>query len=83
MKNCKNFNFQFLKGNFFKVNLNFFGDKHGKNNRDTHFSNVSRFILAESLCSKLESSQDIANAITKRQMMAKENRPGKIHPYMK
>ena len=61
-----NFNF---KSNLFQlifksiVSINFFGEKHGKNQRDTHFSNISRFIHAESLVKRLTSSQDIADAI--------------------
>ena len=59
-----------------KVNLNFFGDKHGKNNRDAHFSNISRFVHAESLVKRLQSSQDIVEAIHKRQSMANQNKEG-------
>jgi hypothetical protein len=62
---------------FFIVSVNFFGDKHGKNNRDTHFSNISKFLAAESLQKKLTSSQDVADAIIKRQKMADENRKSK------
>ena len=56
------------------MNLNFFGDKHGKNSRDTHFSNISKFIQTESLIKRLESSQDIADAINKRQGIANESK---------
>jgi hypothetical protein len=59
------------------VNLNFFGDKHGKNARDSHFSNLSKFIEAESLVNRLYSSQDICDAIEKRQQMANDNKLGK------
>lgn len=59
-----------------KVNLNFFGDKHGKNNRDAHFSNLSRFVHAESLVKRLVSSQDIVDAIQKRQLIANQNKTG-------
>jgi hypothetical protein len=58
---------------FFIVNLNFFCEHHGKNNRDAHFSNISRFIQAESLVKQLNSSQDIVDAIHKRQGIANEN----------
>ena len=34
-----------------RVELNFFGDKHGKNQRDTHFSAITNFIKTESLIS--------------------------------
>ena len=58
---------------FFIVNLNFFCEHHGKNNRDAHFLNISRFIQAESLVKQLNSSQDIVDAIHKRQGIANEN----------
>jgi hypothetical protein len=57
----------------FLVNLNFFCNHHGKNNRDAHFSNILRFIQAESLVNQLNSSQDIVDAIHKRQGIANEN----------
>lgn len=61
---------------FQKVSLNFFGDKHGKNNRDAHFSNLSRFVKSESLVKRLESSKDIVDAILKRQELANKNKKG-------
>ena len=60
------------------MNLNFFGDKHGKNNRDTHFSNIAKFIEAESLVKQLKTSQDIVDAIHKRQSIANLNKKGKL-----
>jgi len=53
--------------------LNFFAEKHGKNSRDAHFSNITKFIRAQSLVKRLISSQDIADAIMERQAMANEN----------
>jgi hypothetical protein len=67
--------------NCFKVNLNFFAEKHGKSCRDTHFSMVSKFIQAESLTKKLTCSLDIVDAILKRQRMANENNKGDILNY--
>lgn len=61
---------------YFSVNLNFFAEKHGKNGRDAHFSNISRFIKAESLVRKLVSSQDIVEAILERQKLANTNNIG-------
>ena len=58
------------------VDLNFFGDKHGKNSRDLHFSHLTRFVEAESLLKKLEKSQDIVDAINKRRIIANENKKG-------
>lgn len=60
------------------VNLNFFCEKHGKNLRDTHFSSVSKFVKEESLVKKLECSQDIVDAIEKRQKIANDNKNGLI-----
>ena len=62
----------------FLVNFNFFGDKHGKSGRDLHFSHLSKFVAAESLLKKLESSQDIVDAINKRRIIANENKKGII-----
>ncbi len=56
-----------------KVSLNFFCEKHGKNSRDQHFSVVSNFIQQESMVKKLCTSQDICDAIEKRQMLANLN----------
>ncbi|RMZ93166.1 hypothetical protein BpHYR1_015867 [Brachionus plicatilis] len=41
------------------VNLNFFCEKHGKNQRDSTFSCISRFLNAESLKRRLCSTKDI------------------------
>ena len=66
------------------VNLNFFAEKHGKNGRDAHFSNLSRYIKAESLVRKLISSQDIVDAISERQKLSNENNPGeRIYSFLK
>jgi hypothetical protein len=66
----------FIQKNFFEVNLNFFCEKYEKNKRDTHFSNISRFIEAESLVRQLKSSQDIVDPIHKRQESANQNKKG-------
>ena len=71
-------NFQLISFFLFKVNLNFFGDKHGKNSRDSHFSNIAKFIKDESLVKKLGSTQDIVDAIIKRQLIANENKKGNV-----
>ncbi len=54
--------------------MNFFGEKHGKNGRDTHFSVISRYIHDESLVRQLNSSQDIAEAIQVRQRLSNDFR---------
>jgi hypothetical protein len=56
------------------VSVNFFGEKHGKNGRDTHFSQISKFIKAESLLTHLISSQDVVNAINKRTKLTNDYR---------
>lgn len=58
---------------FFLVNLNFFCEKHGKNNRDSHFSCISRFIKKASLKKKLASTSDIVEAINIGQLLANQN----------
>ncbi len=56
------------------VNLNFFVEKHGKNSRDTHFSCVCKFLKNESILKKLNSTQDIVDAINKGQHKSNESR---------
>lgn len=53
--------------------MNFFGDHHGKNARDAHFSHVSRFVENYSLKQRLTCSQDIVDAIYLGQRLANEN----------
>lgn len=59
------------------VNLNFFGEKHGKSSRDTHFSIVSRFIKNKSTRDRLCSSADIVDAIRSGQEDSNETRLAK------
>ena len=54
--------------------MNFFAEKHGKNSRDTHFSQISKFIESESKLKQMTSSQDIVDAILKRQDISNRNR---------
>ena len=56
--------------------MNFFCEKHGKNGRDSHFSQISRFVSDESLVRKLSSTDDVKDAITKRQASANLNNKG-------
>lgn len=58
------------------VEINMFGEKHGKSERDVHFSNVTKFIEFESMARNLISSQDIVDSILRRQTMANENKKG-------
>ena len=71
---CEGFNIYLTLNS---VNLNFFAEKHGKNSRDAHFSNISKFIRIQSLKTRLTSSKDIADAIIQRQKMANENNQDK------
>lgn len=54
-------------------------EKHGKSARDAHFSNISRFLEAESLEKTLNTSQDIVDAIIKRQTIANNNKTGNLN----
>ena len=67
----------FLNFNDILVNLNFFIEKHGKNSRDSHFSCLSKFVKDESLIKKIESTQDVVDAIHHRQQLANQNKKGK------
>jgi len=60
------------------VSLNFFGDKHGKSSRDTHFSHISRFIHFESLKKRLCSSEDIVKAIVNGQKLSNIDKKWKL-----
>ena len=42
-----------------------------------HFSCISNFIKRESFTRKIESTQDVVDAIHRRQQMANENKKGK------
>ena len=54
--------------------MNYFEEKHGKNARDTNFSCLSLFLKMESLVTPLKTSDDIVNAIIKRQAISNTNR---------
>jgi hypothetical protein len=54
--------------------LNFFAEKHGKNQRDQHFSNISYFLEKHSLIKRLVCTQDIVNAVIKHQNLTNEER---------
>ena len=55
------------------MNLNYFADHHGKNARDAHFSQVSKFVKDMSLHKPLENTQDVVHAINLGQKKANEN----------
>jgi hypothetical protein len=65
------------------VNINYFAEKHGKNARDAHFSNLAKFVKSESLVRRLENSADIVSAINLRQNMANENKTGFFFNFLK
>lgn len=56
------------------VNWNLFCEKHGKSSRDQHFSVISNFLTQESLEKKLTCSNDIVEAIKKRQRQSNLSR---------
>ena len=45
------------------VNLNFFAESHGKNSRDQHFSNISKFINQATYKNRLTNTNDIIRSI--------------------
>ncbi len=49
------------------VNWNFFVEKHGKNQRDQHFSVISKYIRQETFIRKLYDSADLVETINRRQ----------------
>ena len=54
--------------------INFFCERHGKNSRDAHFSNVSRFLKHESYKRRLISASSVNTAILERQRSSNEER---------
>jgi hypothetical protein len=53
--------------------MNYFCD-HGKNSRDTHFSQISKFVNSQqTIISALNSSAEIVDAILEQQRKANEN----------
>ncbi len=52
--------------------MNFFAEKHEKNQRDQHFSNISYFLEKESLIKRQVCTQDIVNAVIKHQNLTNE-----------
>ena len=52
------------------VNLNFFAESHGKNSRDQHFSNISKFIVQAEYKKRLLGTQDVITAILEGQEKA-------------
>ena len=49
------------------MNVNFHAEKHGKSHLDQHFSVISSYLKTENQTKKIYSTQDIVNAIIKRQ----------------
>jgi hypothetical protein len=58
--------------------MNFFCEKDGKNKRDSHFSNLAKFVHAESLVTQLKSNEDLMNAIHKRHDSRIKHKKGKL-----
>ena len=53
--------------------MNFFGDQHGKNARDAHFSNISKFVKDMSMKKQLKTTQDVVDAINIGQEKSNQN----------
>lgn len=66
--------FNELANHGIEVNLNFFGEKHGKFLRDQHFSIIAHYLKKESLKRKIENSTDIATIIMQSQQESNINR---------
>ena len=58
--------------------INFFCERHGKNSRDAHFSNVSRFLKHESYKRRLISASSVNTAILERQRSSNEERENSL-----
>ena len=54
--------------------MNFFCEKHGKNQRDAHFSQLAKFINDASMQRALISTEDLVKAIENGQKLANQNR---------
>jgi hypothetical protein len=65
---CKEMNYYYftkLANDGICVNMNYFGEKHGKFTRDQHFSVISYYLKKESMKNKISSTQDIVDVINK------------------
>ena len=62
--------------------MNFLGEKHAKNARDTHFSCIAKFIHNESLVRQLNSSKHIVDTIHSTQTQSNENRALKSNKFI-
>jgi hypothetical protein len=56
------------------VNLNYFGDKHGKSSRDQHFSILTTFLKNAHITKQLKSTRDVIEALEIEQMKSNETR---------
>lgn len=68
---CKELNYYYfttLAEKGISVNLNYFGEKHGKFSRDQHFSILTQCIRRESIRKWIRSSSDIVNIINESQI---------------
>ena len=58
----------------FKVELNWFGEKHGKSSRDQHFSIISVFLKNAEMTKQLKSTNDVIIALKHEQEKSNEIR---------
>jgi hypothetical protein len=68
---CKELNYYYfntLADDGICVNLNFFGEKHGKNGRDQHFSIISYYLKRAALKELISNTTDIVNIINSSQL---------------
>ena len=54
----------------YSIELNYFGEKHGKNNCDQHFSVITKYLEYESYKKRLISSDDIVKCINEHQTIS-------------
>ena len=58
----------------YSVEINYFGEQHGKNGCDQHFSVISKYLEYESYAKRLFETQVIVNAINSHQSSSNINR---------
>jgi hypothetical protein len=58
----------------YKIEVNFFGEKHGKSNCDQHFSTITTYLRYSSFIKKISCAKDIVDAIDFHQNLSNSNR---------
>jgi hypothetical protein len=71
---CMHFFLKDLTEIGYKTEVNFFGEKHGKSNCDQHFSTITSYLKSASCYKKIDSVQDIVDAVDRHQNLSNINR---------